>query len=80
MGILPWPDRLLSLDDWDALPEDPTRRFELIEGVMLVVPRPASLHQRAMVRLAEALDRQLSDGDRRRRGRDRGRISCARTG
>ena len=56
---LPWPDHLLSLTDWATLPADPTRRYELVEGVLLVTPRPAFLHQRAMLRLGADLDRQL---------------------
>jgi Uma2 family endonuclease len=58
---LPWPDHLLTLDDWAALPPDPSRRFELVEGVLVVAPRPALLHQLAMVRLAAALEDQLPD-------------------
>jgi Uma2 family endonuclease len=54
-----WPDHLLSLDEWALLPPDSTRRFELVEGVLLVTPRPALLHQRAMIRLATTLDAQL---------------------
>jgi Uma2 family endonuclease len=56
---VPWPDHLLSLTEWDALPHDPTRRYELIEGVLLVTPRPAVFHQRAMVHLTTALNLQL---------------------
>jgi Uma2 family endonuclease len=59
---MPWPDHLLTLPEWDALPQDVTRRFELVEGVLLVVPRPALLHQLAMIRLATALGEQLPDG------------------
>ena len=61
MTTAPWPDHLLSLTEWDTLTDDPGRRFELIEGVLIVVPRPAPLHQRVMVRLAAELDRQLPD-------------------
>ena len=56
-----WPDHLLTLDEWGALPEDTSRQYELVEGVMLVVPRPAPLHQRVMVRLTSQLDAQLPD-------------------
>jgi Uma2 family endonuclease len=56
-----WPDHLLTLAEWEALPEDASRRYELVEGVLLVVPRPMPLHQRAMVGLAAELDRQLPD-------------------
>jgi Uma2 family endonuclease len=61
MTTASWPDHLLTLTEWDALPEDTSRRCELVEGVLLVVPRPAPLHQRAMVRLTSELDRQLPD-------------------
>ena len=61
MSAATWPDHLLSLAEWDVLPEDTSHRYELVEGILLVAPRPASLHQRAMVRIAGELDRQLSD-------------------
>lgn len=61
MSTSPWPDHLLTLAEWDTLADDPSRRCELIQGVLVVVPRPAPLHQRAMVRLATELDRQLPD-------------------
>lgn len=54
-----WPDHLVTLAEWDELSVNPAHRYELVEGVVLVVPRPAALHQRAMVRLAAELDRQL---------------------
>ena len=56
-----WPDHLLTLAEWEALPEDSSRRYELVEGVLLVVPRPTPLHQLAMLRLGAELDRQLPD-------------------
>lgn len=56
-----WPDHLLPLAEWEALPEDTAHRFELVEGVLLVAPRPAPMHQRALVRMATDLDRQLPD-------------------
>lgn len=59
MSVLPWPDHLLSLQEWDALPEDTSRRYELAEGVLVVAPRPSPHHQRAGARLATDLDRQL---------------------
>jgi Uma2 family endonuclease len=61
VSTAPWPDHLLSLAEWQALPEDSSRRHELIEGVLLVVPRPSPLHQHAMVRLAAGLSAQLPD-------------------
>src|SRR5262249_39754226 len=47
------------LAEWDALPEDTSRCYELVEGVMLAVPRPGPLHQRAMWRLCEQIEGQL---------------------
>jgi len=38
-----WPDHLLSLEEWDALPEDNTHRYELVEGNLLASPKPVSL-------------------------------------
>ncbi|WP_198163987.1 Uma2 family endonuclease [Nocardia violaceofusca] len=54
-----WPDRLLTMADWEALPEDNSRSYELVEGVLIVSPRPVSKHQRAMWRLAAQLEPQL---------------------
>jgi Uma2 family endonuclease len=62
VSAAPWPDHLLTLAEWDVLPEDTSHRCELAEGILVVAPRPAPLHQRAMVRLAADLDRQLPDG------------------
>lgn len=61
MTTAPWPDHLLTISEWDALAEDGSRSQELVEGVLLVVPRPAPRHQRAVVRLAAGLDSQLPD-------------------
>jgi Uma2 family endonuclease len=52
----PWPDHLLSLAEWDALPEDNTRHYELAEGAMFVTPRPVTAHQLAAYRLCVQLD------------------------
>jgi Uma2 family endonuclease len=56
---LTWPDHLLSLTEWIELPQDTSHRLELVEGVLLVVPRPTALHQRAAARLATMLDDRL---------------------
>jgi len=53
-----WPDHLLTLAEWDALPQDTSRCYELVEGVLLVVPRPP-LHQRAMWRLCSKIEDEL---------------------
>lgn len=59
MSVLPWPDHLLSLEEWDALPEDNRYRLEVVEGVLLVAPRPVTFHQRAVTRLGYLFDAQL---------------------
>jgi Uma2 family endonuclease len=56
---LPQPGHLLSLAEWDSLPDDPSQRFELSEGVVVVVPRPIGRHQLIGRRLANQLDDQL---------------------
>ena len=59
MSVMAWPDHLLSMADWDALPEDTTRRYEVAEGVMHVSPRPAAPHQRAVIQIGSQLVSQL---------------------
>jgi Uma2 family endonuclease len=60
--LTPWPDHLLTLEEFDALPEDNSRRYELQEGVLIVTPRAATLHQRIAGRLLELLNEQLPTG------------------
>ncbi|WP_158884281.1 Uma2 family endonuclease [Amycolatopsis anabasis] len=57
--VAPWPDHLVTLDEWDALPEDTSRHYELVEGVLIVSPKPQPTHQRAVQRLASWVDEQL---------------------
>lgn len=54
-----WPDHLLTLAEWDDVPVESSRRLELVEGVVQVVPRPTVQHQVAMANLAAELNRQL---------------------
>ncbi|MCR3748605.1 Endonuclease, Uma2 family (restriction endonuclease fold) [Lentzea californiensis] len=54
-----WPDHLISLDEWDAMPED--KNLELVDGVPHVVPAALPHHQRAQNRLAYWLDEQLPE-------------------
>jgi Uma2 family endonuclease len=51
--------RLLSFEDWDALPEDHSAHIELQEGVLIVSPRPLRPHARATFQIAKQLDDQL---------------------
>ncbi|MGO8960216.1 MAG: hypothetical protein ACLQFR_23025 [Streptosporangiaceae bacterium] len=39
------PDRLLTVDDLEDLFPDDDRRFELDDGVLIVSPAPANMHQ-----------------------------------
>jgi Uma2 family endonuclease len=57
-----WPDALIGRDQWDALPESELLRFECVEGVVQVVPRPEPRHQWAMVELCTQLKPQLPEG------------------
>jgi Uma2 family endonuclease len=50
-------DHLVSLDEWDAMPED--KNLELVNGVLHVVPASLPRHQRAGRRLANWLEEQL---------------------
>lgn len=61
MSVLAWPHRFLSLSDWENLPEDNRFHIEVVEGVLLVSPRPMSFHQRAVSRLDAAIDEQLPE-------------------
>lgn len=58
----PWPDHLLSLDEWAALSKDNTHHYELAEGRLLVSPRPSTAHQRALGNLFCQVDEQLPAG------------------
>lgn len=49
----------MTLDEFVALPEDDSARFELQEGVLVVAPRPRPLHQDAMFRLGMQIHRFL---------------------
>ena len=56
------PPGLLTLEQWDALELDPTRRWELSEGTLTMSPRPQLWHQRISKRLTRLLDDHLPDG------------------
>jgi Uma2 family endonuclease len=60
--LMPWPDHLLTLEEFAALPEDNSRRYELQEGVLIVTPRAAPLHQKVAFNLMIALNDQLPTG------------------
>jgi Uma2 family endonuclease len=52
-----WPEggRPFTVAELDRLPDD-GRRYELLDGVLVVSPRPTSVHQLAAFRLAKVLD------------------------
>ncbi|WP_246632334.1 Uma2 family endonuclease [Pseudonocardia nigra] len=58
---MPVPHGLMTVEEYDALPEDNSARYELQEGVLIVSPRPLRKHQRAVIRLAAQLEQQLPD-------------------
>ena len=51
---------LLTLQDWDALPEDDEFHTEVAEGVLIVSAKPGSRHQRVAFQLAVALEHGLA--------------------
>ena len=57
----PMPRGLLTLADWEALPEDNSARYELQEGVLVASPRPAKPHS-GMFLLAAQIEPQLPPG------------------
>jgi Uma2 family endonuclease len=52
-----WPPsgQQFTVDDLDRMPDD-TRRYELLDGVLIVSPCPRVLHQRVAFDLAMVLD------------------------
>jgi Uma2 family endonuclease len=54
-----WPDHLLTREDWNALPEDSSRGYELVEGVLVVSPRPVLRRRFAVWQLAARIHPQL---------------------
>ena len=52
---------LLTVDDLRDTPDD-ARRYELIDGILLVSPEPVARHQRAAMRLGTALHLGCPEG------------------
>lgn len=48
--------RKLTYDEFQTLPRDGSKRFELIEGEVYMTPSPNTAHQRAVRRLLRSLD------------------------
>lgn len=59
MNAMPRPNHLLTLDEFEELPEDKSYRYEVQEGVLIVSPRPVNLHATVARMLANSLDTQL---------------------
>jgi Uma2 family endonuclease len=56
---LSWPDHPITLEEWEALPEDAMNKLEVAEGMLVISPRPRFGHQKAGTRLETRLDEQL---------------------
>jgi Uma2 family endonuclease len=54
--------RLITVQEFDALPVDTSHRYEIENGLLLVNARPAPPHSRAIVRIIEQLNGQLPAG------------------
>ena len=52
-------DRLWTAAEVQALPDDPSHRYECVDGVLLVSPTPRTAHQSAVLILAMLLDPRL---------------------
>jgi len=59
MALPSYPNHLLTLEEYDALPEDELHHYELLEGILIVSPRAASYHQEVAFYLMMELYRQL---------------------
>ncbi len=55
------PTHLLTLHEWEELPEETYRRAELAEGVLQVSPSPTVRHQVVLTRLMVQLIRATAD-------------------
>lgn len=54
-----WPNHPITLEEWEALPEDSANKLEVAEGMLVMSPRPPSRHQKAGMRLGTRFDEQL---------------------
>ncbi len=61
MGMAATPHLVTTLDEFFALPEDNTRRHELLDGGYVVSPPPRYRHQRAVMDLFMLLRPALDD-------------------
>jgi Uma2 family endonuclease len=54
-GLVELPRDLVTLEQWDALDLDEARRWELVEGGIVMTPRPRPLHQVASRTLSQLI-------------------------
>ena len=59
MGMAAIPPTVTTLDEFFALPEDTSRREELLDGVYVVSPNPTLRHQMAVMELSHRLTSAL---------------------
>jgi Uma2 family endonuclease len=60
-GLAELPRDLVTLEEWDALELDEARRWELVEGGIVMTPRPRPLHQIVSKNLTRLLDERQPD-------------------
>ncbi len=60
-GLAELPRDLVTLEQWDALDLDEARRWELVEGGIVMTPRPRPLHQIVSKNLTRLLDEGRPD-------------------
>ncbi|WP_157987898.1 Uma2 family endonuclease [Jiangella endophytica] len=59
------PDHLVTVEDWDALEDiNPRMRYELVDGTVLMSPRPVSDHQDIIGALTHVLREHRPPGHR----------------
>lgn len=62
MTVLPLQSRLLSVDEFSVLPENPDARYELQGGAVVMSPSPAPEHQICQGEVQGRLKRQVPRG------------------
>jgi Uma2 family endonuclease len=58
-GLADFPHDLVTLEEWDALELDEARRWELVEGGIVMTPRPRPLHQAVSGNLRQLIRESL---------------------
>lgn len=58
-GLAEFPRDLVTLEEWDALELDEARRWELVEGGIVMTPRPRPLHQVVSRNLSQLIRKTL---------------------